>query len=189
MEYNVCDEKVLENCVERLRVLFSKENLQGLLSLLDNNLLKEFKEFEQEVAERLGAMLIQGKISNKEIKTICPKAWWLLLTASKWNEGLPKQVNFGKLIAQVLIWVINSMDGVSPEKFAEMLNIVSGFHVDSDSCRRLAMSVHSQDRVMGLTEDLRPELQIKFWKLISQYWYSAAETQEKYAQLPVAPSM
>jgi hypothetical protein len=135
VEYDVCDERVLEHCVKRLRVLFSKENLQDVLSLLDDKLLKELKEFEQEVAEKLGTMLIEGEISNQELTTICPKTWRLVLSATVWNEGLSKQVNYGRLIAQVLSWVINSMDGVTPDFLVEMMNTISGFHVNSESCR------------------------------------------------------
>jgi len=183
VDYDVWDERVLKLCVERLRVLLKKEDLKSLLSMLDDKIKKEF---EQEVAERLGTMLIQGELSNKDLKTIGPKVWRLLLTASTWNKGLSKTVNSGKLIAQVLIWVINSMDGVKPNFLAKMLDIVSGFPENSDSCRSLAMAVHSQEKVMGLTNRLRPELQIIFWRKISEYFYAAARTHDMLAQLPVS---
>jgi len=182
VKYNVWDERILEHCVERLRVLLESENLKGLLSLLDDNIMKEF---EQEVAERLGTMLIQGELSNEDLKTISPKVWRLLLTASTWTKGLSKEVNSGRLVAQVLIWVISFMDGVTPDSLAEMLNIVSGFSKNSDSCRRFAMAVHNQEKIKGLTEALREELQIQFWRKISEYFYAAARTDEIYAQFTV----
>jgi len=182
VDYDVWDERVSEHCVDRLRILLEKEDLKSLLSMLDDNIMKEF---EQEIGERLGTMLIQGELSNKDLKKISPKIWRLLLTASTWNKGLSKQVNSGRLIAQVLTWVINSMDGVNPDSLAEMLNIVSGFPENSDSCRNLAMAVHNQEKVMGLTADLRPELQIIFWRKISEYFNAAAKTHDMFAQLAV----
>jgi len=182
VNYNMWDERILEHCVERLRVLLENETLKGLLSLLDGNIMKEF---EQEVAERLGTMLIQGELSNEDIKKISPKVWRLLLTASTWTQGLSKEVNSGRLVAQVLIWVISSMDGVTPDSLAEMLNIVSGFPKNSDSCRRFAMAVHNQEKIKGLTKNLRQELQIQFWRKISEYFYAAARTDEMYAQFTV----
>jgi len=182
VKHNMWDEGILGQCVERLRVLLEKEKLKGLLSLLDDNTMKEF---EQEVAERLGTMLIQGELSNEDLETISPKVWRLLLTASTWTGGLSKEVNSGRLVAQVLMWVISSMDGVTPDSLAEMLNIVSGFPENSDSCRRFAMAVHNQEKIKGLTKDLRQELQIQFWRKISEYFYAAARTDEMYAQFTV----
>jgi len=181
VNYNMWDERILEHCVDRLRVLLENETLKGLLSLLNGNIMKEF---EQEVAERLGTMLIQGELSNKDLKKISPKVWRLLLSASTWTQGLSKEVNSGRLVAQVLIWVISSMDGVTPDSLAEMLNIVSGFPKNSDSCRRFAMAVH-QEKIEGLTKNLRQELQIQFWRKISEYFYAAARTDEMYAQFTV----
>jgi len=167
-EYNVPDvDTIKRQCFEYLKTMIVELDLDDLILLY-----KAEPKLKIQILPRLAEMLLRGDIDGDKLGMFDIELWNEVMRSEVWKKRR-EGVDYVKLIVDILTWTVVFMSDVTLADFECYLDQVSGFPDDLEATTGFCNTIRSDavEVILMLVEQLRPELQITFWRRLSDYQF------------------
>lgn len=167
-EYNVPDvDTIKRQCSDHLKTILSELDLDDII-----HLYKAEPKLKLQILPRLAEMLLRGDIDGDKLGMFDIQLWNEVMRAAVWKKRR-EGVDYVKLIVDILTWTVVFMSDVTLADFECYLDQVSGFPDDMEATTGFCNTIKSDavEVILMLIEQLRPELQIQFWRRLSDYQF------------------
>jgi len=167
-EYDVTDvDTIRRQCFDYLKTIIIEQDLEDLILSY-----KAEPKLKREILPRLAEMLLRGDIDGDKLGMFDIELWNEVMRAAVWKKRR-EGVDYVKLIVDILTWTVVFMSDVTLADFKCYLDQVSGFPDDREATNGFCNTIKSDavEVILMLVEQLRPELQIIFWRRLSDYQF------------------
>jgi len=167
-EYDVSDLNTISiQCCDYLKTMIVELDLDDLILLY-----KAEPKLKPLIVPWLAEMLLRGDIDGDKLGMFDVELWNEVMRAAVWKKRR-EGVDYVKLIVDILTWTVVFMSDVTLADFECYIDQVSGFPDDIEATTGFCNTIKSDavEVILMLVEQLRPELQIQFWRRLSDYQY------------------
>lgn len=167
-EYKVRDAATIKRrCFEYLKTIIAEQNLEDLLLVYKTHL-----ELKSEILTRIAEKLWSGDIDGDKLGMLDTDIWNEIMRVDAWKKRR-EGVVYEELIVHILTWTVVFMSEVTLASFTVFLDQAAGFPDDAEASCGFCKAIKSDavEVVSMLVEQLRPELQIQFWRRLSDYQF------------------
>lgn len=166
--------QVIKNCIEYLKDIIKDQSLDELLSC--NYRTGNFLELKEEIADCIVERLIAGQVSAKDVEKFDVKKWKIIMTSKAWRSGR-NDANYNQLAISSLEWIALNDTSISKNDLVRFLDCTSGFPGDLTATKYFIKAIKSDAvcSVFSITKRLRSELQIAFWRRITDYIFRLSD--------------